>query len=84
MKSILFKGLFEQGARSITDIYKNRNELVSYIELKNYINNKKKNQCFGLTKAVQSYMNKNKQLLKKYDIKYLNIIEKFCRSKKGC
>ena len=42
MKSILFKGLFEQGARYITDIYKDRNELLSYIELKNYINSKKK------------------------------------------
>ena len=77
MKSILFKGLFEQGARYITDIYKDRNEFLSYKELKNYINR--------LTQAVQPYTKKNnKQLLKKYDINYLNIIEIFCRSKKGC
>ena len=58
-KSILFQGLFEQGARYITDIYKDRNELLSYIELKNRVySKKKKNQCLDLTKAVQNYFQK--------------------------
>ena len=41
-KSILFQGLFEQGARYKTYIYKDRNELLSYIELKNRVSSKKR------------------------------------------
>ena len=39
-KTVLFKDLLEQGVRYITDIYENKNELLSYIELKNRVNTK--------------------------------------------
>ena len=56
-KSVLFKDLLDQSVRYITDIYENRNELLSYTELKNRVNTKINFiQYLGLTKAVQQYL----------------------------
>ena len=84
-KSVLFKDLLDQGVRYITNIYENSNELLRYTELKTRVSTKIFFQYLGLTKAVKHYLKQNnKQLLKNYDTKYLNIIEIVCRSKKGC
>ena len=53
-KSILFQGLFEQGARYTTDFYKDKNELFSNKDLKTVLT-VKQNQCLGMTKVVQNY-----------------------------
>ena len=71
-KSILFQGLFEQGARYITDIYKDKNELLSYTRLKNRVNIKKKSVSWPDKTSAKLFKKKqNKQLIKKYDIRYL-------------
>ena len=71
-KSILLhvQGLFEQGARYITDIYKDRNELLSYIELKNRVNSKKKSVSWPDKRSAKLFF-KKRAIIKKYDIRYL-------------
>ena len=58
---------------------------VGNTELKNRVHTKINFiQYLGQTKTVQHYLQQNdRQLSKNCDIKYLNTIEIFCRSKKG-
>ena len=63
-KSILFQGLFEQGARYTTDFYKDRNELLSYIDLKNSVNSKTKSVSWHDKSGAKLFFKKSKQILK--------------------
>lgn len=55
--------------------------MFSYIKLKNIVKSKKKSMSWHDKSGAKFFEKNSKQLLKKYGIRCLNIIEIFCREK---